>query len=63
MTRDTINKAVAVAGRDDPFLARRMATQARLGMVPEHDYTRTRRTPAMLGDRFSYTTLKTKKGR
>lgn len=46
--------------RDDPFLSARIASRTRAGHPYEFDYSQTRRTPALLGDRFTYTTLNTK---
>jgi hypothetical protein len=38
--------------RDDPFLGARMASHAQTGVGPMHDFSRTRRQPAPIEDRF-----------
>jgi hypothetical protein len=38
--------------RDDPFMSRRMASQAALGVPMTYDYSRARRQPQTIADRF-----------
>lgn len=42
--------------RDDPFLGDRMASQASLGTGGQYDFSRSRRRPAPLSERFTLRT-------
>ena len=44
-------RAAVAFDRDDPFVARRVATHARLG-IQMHNYEKSRRLPAPIEDRF-----------
>jgi hypothetical protein len=61
MEYDMKHLVAAVAfDRDDPFVARRVASHDRNGAGQMHDYTRSRRLPAPIEDRFRLSHMKRK---
>lgn len=55
MTQDTLRltRHATSVDRDDPWLSARLATAARMGCADAISYSKTRRIPAPIEDRFT----------